>query len=85
MVGHITPVLAAGKDIFSNFFPALGAAVKGSVLAIAILGSLRKLLFGVGLVVSSVFGVAGFRAAACVGIFLAFDPSWLIGGRSFLV
>src|SRR5438552_1939397 len=31
------------------------------------------------------FGVAGFIPAPSVSIFLAFDPLWLIGFRSFLV
>src|ERR1035437_2469913 len=34
---------------------------------------------------SSVCGVADFIAASFVGIFMTFDPSWLIGFRSFLV
>lgn len=34
---------------------------------------------------SSVFGVAGFMAAPSVWVFLTFDPSWLIGFRSFRV
>src|ERR1035437_10244879 len=33
----------------------------------------------------SVFGVDDFMAASFVGIFLTFDPSWLLGFRLFLV
>src|SRR5664280_2286750 len=34
---------------------------------------------------SSVFGVDDFIAAPPVGIFMTFDPSWLLGFRLFLV
>jgi hypothetical protein len=44
---------------------------------------LRKLLFGVGLKVAVRFSVWSSIAAPSVCIFPTFDPSWLIGFRSF--